>query len=344
MQYILLGTVMFFIGRSILLGDTPSNADYFAQILIYTIVALGLNLLLGFSGLVSLATAAFMGISTYGMHILMENYEVNYFLAALIVLIFAGGLGLLVGVLSLKMQGIYLAIATLFVAHVIGELFRSFEAFNYGESARISEITFFGETSLSGYAQDDRIYLMGIVAIGLILAFVVIHNIVKSPSGRAFMAISRSYHAALAMGISVRRYRLLAFMIATIFAAFGGILYLTYMQSTGSVDRNWNLELSLILLAIVVVGGMKSLPGMLLGAAIIIGIPEFFFTPFEEFLQGFGPLENISLRGFDDIFTGLLIILTILFYPYGAIRIISRLKHTVQSKFQNKPSKGGDAA
>lgn len=339
-QYVLLGGVLFIIGRGILFGDEPSNVDYFIQILIYSIVALGLNLLLGFSGLISLATASFMGISTYGMYFLMNTFDMNYFVAAVIVLVFASLVGLLVGVLSLKMQGIYLAIATLFVAHIIGELFRSFQAFNYGESTRINEITFFGDVSLSAYAQEDRLYLMGIVVLGFIFAFIVIHNIVKSPSGRAFMAISRSYHAALAMGISVRRYRLLAFMIATVFAAFGGILYLTYMQSTGSVSRMWNLELSLILLAIVVVGGLKSLPGMLLGATIIIGIPEFVFEPMENFFQGFGPLENISLRGFDDIFTGLLIILTILYYPYGAVHFINKLKGWMHSKYhQLKRSK-----
>ncbi len=314
MQFVVLGVVMIVIGRIVFAGPAATNINFLAEIMIITVVALGLNLLLGFSGLVSLATAAFMGVATNSMFVFINVVGLPFLLSVVLTLVLAGFLGMAVGVLSLKMEGIYLAIATLFVGHIVTEIFRAFAIFNSGETQRIgSSIDFFMGYELTNFLKADRIILYYFVAIGMVIAFIVVYNIVKSPTGRALMAISRSQHAALAMGISVIKYRLMAFVIATVFAAFGGILHLIFFQTTGSATK-WGLGLSLVILAVVVIGGMKSLIGMLVGAFLLIGVPAFVLR------------EVPILSGFEDILAGLLIVVVILYYPYGAAQILTDIK------------------
>jgi branched-chain amino acid transport system permease protein len=330
LQFIVLGVVLMVIGRLVISGSSPTNINFFAEVVIYAVVALGLNLLLGFSGLVSLSTAAFIGVTTNSMSVFIKEFDYPFLLAALLSLIIAGILGLFIGVLSLKMEGIYLAIATLFVGHIIIELFKAFERFNYGETTRVgSTVKLIFNLEYSNFFPEDRIKLFNLIVIGLVLTFIIIYNIFKSPTGRALMAISRSQHAALAMGISVRKYRLLAFMIATMTASFGGILHVLYFQTTGTADK-WGLGLSLTILAIVVVGGIKSFYGILLGSFILIGIPSIY-------------LRDIAfLSGFEDIITGLLIVIVILFYPYGAAKIgydLKKLYYKLKLRIKQKAVK-----
>ncbi len=338
LQFVLFGLAMVIVGYIVYTGSSPGNINVLAIIMIYSMVALGLNLLLGYGGLISLSTAPVMGLAAHGMRILVvgEQFgQVNYFLAIVIVLVLSVFMGLLIGLLSLKMEGIYLAIATLFFGYIIAELAGAFELFSYGQSARMGAITFFGDTSLSWIHDIWTLYLIVVATVTLVV--IGLYNILKSPTGRAFMAISRSQHAALAMGISVRRYRFLAFVISTVVAAIGGILYVTFRQRTGAFDSRWNLELSLILLAIVVVGGLKSFFGMFLGAMIIIGIPEFYFERIEAFIINRGWFgESFRMLGFSDVFAGLMIVLAILFYPRGAIMIFYTLKAKLIALKQRK--------
>ncbi len=327
LHFVLLGLIMWFVGRMVFTFGSTWQLNFLAEIMIYTVVAIGLNILLGFSGLVSLATAAFIGFTTNMINIFMNVYGMAFVPAALITLLMCGIAGLVVGILSLKMRGIYLAIATLFVGHIMTEMFRAFDVFNRGFSQSIHNedlmVRFIGGIEFSSYVRDHRIALYTMVVVGLVLAYIVAHNIVKSPTGRSLMAISRSQHAALAMGISVRKYRLIAFVIATVFASFGGVLHAAYFQSTGSATR-WGLGTSLMILAIVVVGGMKSLWGMLFGAIVLFGIPAFIFR------------EIPILSGFEDLLAGLLIIGVILFYPYGIARIGTDFKAWLGNKTKRK--------
>jgi branched-chain amino acid transport system permease protein len=333
-HFILIGILLLYIGRSIVNGDTPPNLNFMAEVLIFTIAALGLNILLGFSGLVSLSTAAFIGVTTNGINILVntgisifgQTYQFSFIIAAIIMLVLSALFGLLIGVLSLQMEGIYLAIATLFVGYIVTQLFKAATLFNNGNSVRIGAVNFFGDTVYNSILINDRIILYNILVIALVIAFIITHNIVKSPTGRALMAISRSQHAAEAMGIRVKKYRLMAFVIATVFASFAGILHATYSQTTGTADK-WGLNASLIILAIVVIGGMKSIIGMLLGSFIIIGVPAFYLREIPWF------------KGIDNILTGLLLILVIIFYPYGFAHIsydIKKLYYKIKQKLKKR--------
>ncbi len=324
LHFVFVGIVLIIIGRIVVSGSSHTNINILAEVVIYAVVALGLNLLLGFSGLVSLSTAAFMGITTNSMYVFMVDYEISFLMAALMAMIICGLLGLIVGLLSLKMEGIYLGIATLFIGHITIRVIEAFDIFARGNLRRFPQITYFFDFQRSILIRDQRIDLYTLVVIAMVLMFIVIYNIFKSPTGRSLMAISRSQHAALAMGISVRKYRLLAFVIATTVASFGGVLHVAYFQTTGASGK-WGLGLSLIILSVVVIGGMKSFHGMLLGSFIIIGIPALY-------------LRDIPfLSGFDDILTGLLIVLVILFYPYGAMQIgydLKKLYYKAKAKYK----------
>ncbi len=280
----------------------------FAYIVIFSVVAMGLNLLLGFSGLISLGTAGFVGAGALGLGVFI-NLGLPFEIAAVLVLVIAGGMGALIGLFSLKVEGIYLAIATLFVGEILRQIYTQVEIFG-GQAIRIGAIRFFGFIELSMINQLQRSFLFLMITIMMVLMMIVMHNIVKSKTGRALMAMSRSQHAAQAMGISLLKYRLTAFILATLFATFGGIMYGLYYQNVPTTA--WTLDLSLFVIAMVVVGGLKSIFGTFLGVFIIHGIPNLWLKNY------FGDISYI--------FSGILIILVIIFYPYGFVYIWYDLK------------------
>jgi branched-chain amino acid transport system permease protein len=280
-----------------------STMSVFAYMTIYTVVALGMNLLLGFSGLVSLGTAGFIGAGALGMGIFL-NMGLPFSVSAVLILLITAGLGALIGLFSLKVESIYLAIATLFVGEILRQVYTSVPIFG-GEFIPIKGVTFFGVIELNQINQIDRSILYSIVVVVMFLSMVAMYNIVKSRTGRALMAMSRSEHAAQAMGVNILKYRMIAFIAATLFATLGGILYALYFQSAPT--RAWTLNITLIVIAMVVVGGFKSIMGTFLGAFVIYGIPNLFLKEF---------LGDVSY-----IFSGVLIIVVILFYPQGFVYI-----------------------
>jgi branched-chain amino acid transport system permease protein len=298
---------------------SSGSLGIYAYIIMMTVVALGLNLLLGFSGLISLGTAGFVGAGALGLGVFL-NLGLPFELAALATLIISTSIGAMIGLFSLKVEGIYLAIATLFVGEILRQIYTTVPIFG-GQSITIGRITFLGLFELSTYNQSDRRWLFVIITIILIFMMILMYHIVHSKTGRAFLAMSRSSSAAQAMGVSLLKYRLLAFSLATFFATMGGIMYGLYYQFTTTTE--WTLNLSLLIIAMVVVGGYKSIYGTLLGVYIIHGIPNFF-------------LKNI----FGDvsfIFSGLLIILVILFYQNGTAYLFTDLRlRYLKAKFKER--------
>lgn len=279
---------------------TSGTLGIWSYIIIMTVVALGLNLLLGFSGLISLGTAGFMGAGALGLGV-FSNAGVPFEMAVILTLTISTLLGLVIGFFSLKVEGIYLAIATLFVGEILRQIYTSIPIFG-GQSIRIGPVRFLGFFELSTFLPSDRRILFAINVFILTAVMVILYNLIHSRSGRGLMAISRSSSAAQAMGVSILKYRMLAFGTATFLATLGGIMYGLYYQF--STTTEWTLNLSLLIIAMVVVGGYKSLIGTFLGAAIIHGIPNLYLKDL------FGDISYA--------FSGLLIILVILFYQNGA--------------------------
>lgn len=336
-------------------GSRNSNG-FIIPAIYYTVAALGLNLLLGFGGLISLASAAFIGIGAMGMGYLMIFQELSFFLSLIITIAVTLALGLLVGLFSLKVSGIYLTIGTLFFAAIIENLF--LDIMPMSASERLSEITFFGNATIdtsnsytqlrTGEPQYDRYIALVIMVVVLVLSMIAMYNIVKSKTGRAFLAMSRSANAAAAMGINIGVYRIIAFMIASLYATIAGILYVIY--GTSIQNNIWTLELSLFILAVVIVGGMRSIFGTFIGALLIFTVPNLFIN---EYLRTFSSFLDErfdftwSAAGFAPVFAGLLIIVVTLFYPAGLIKLFYDAKLLIIKLFwlirrQIKRLKGGE--
>ncbi|WP_316570747.1 branched-chain amino acid ABC transporter permease [Neobacillus sp. YIM B06451] len=293
-------------------------------IVIYAIVAIGFNILLGYAGQISLGHAAFMGLGAYLSAYITANYElpflVSLFLSGLIPMV----IGLILGLVALRLEGHYLAIATLGFGVAIQQTFKEWIAFTNGFSG-VRAAT----PEIFGFALREREHFFVLAVIICVLLILFAHNLLSSKTGRALIAIRDSEHAAQAMGVSLFKYKLIAFALSAFYAGIGGSLYVHLIRYTE--PNQWGIDLSLNLLAMVVIGGLASIPGSVLGAAFIVFVPE--FVKDIEWLQN---IKNVA-----SIFTGVALVLVIMFFPYGLARIGSQLKSLFIGRPKHtKPTKG----
>jgi branched-chain amino acid transport system permease protein len=294
-----------------------STVSLIAYIVIFTIVAMGLNILLGFSGLMSLGTAGFVGFGAYGVVYFSNVVGMPYELAALITIIIASIFGAFIGLFSLKVEGVYLAISTLAVGEVFSQIFKNVTWFTNAFGG-----VHYQYPKLLGLIELNRNLTYLFLVVWMVIMMIVMHHITKSKTGRAMMAMSRSKSSAQAMGVRISKYKMISFLIATVYATLGGVLYASFYRYVQPLD--WNLMLTLLVLAMVVVGGMKSIFGTFLGVIIIYGVPKLW-------------LEDLftNLSGVAYIFSGILIIVVVMFYPYGLIHLPQDIKKLI-SKWKLK--------
>lgn len=303
-----------------------STVSLIAYILIFTVVALGLNILLGFSGLMSLATAGFVGFGAYGV-VYFSSFGLPFEIAALVTIFFTLIIGGFIGLFSLKVEGVYLAISTLAVGEIFGEVFRRVTWFTNAFGG-----VHFKYPTLLGFINLNRNWTYIFLLFFMVLMMIVMYHLTNSKTGRALLAMSRSKSSAQAMGVSINFYKMFSFLVATTYAAIGGILYASFYRYVQPLD--WNLMLTLLVLAMVVVGGMKSIFGTFIGVIVIYGIPKLW-------------LEDLfsNVNGVAYIFSGVLIIVVIMYYPYGLVYLghdIKMLYHKFKKKRQLKLQEQGE--
>lgn len=320
--------ILQFVFMGVLLATVPFLAQYdilprnyvvvFASVIIYGIAALGLNVLLGFSGLISLGTAGFMGLGAYLSAYFTGQMGLPFELSLILSVLIPTLLGLLVGLVSLKIEGLYLAIATLAVSEVFREIFIQFDTFTGGASGAQASYPklLFGALSLD--RESTYIFITIVMVIVVILAYYLLNGYI----GRAFNAMRGSEHAAQAMGISLFRYRLLSFAFATALAALAGVLYVHIIRL--SYPSSWTLNTSLDSLAVVVIGGFRSIYGTFIGSFIVYAVSELFLKRIKE------------IADYAYIIKGVLIIVVIMFYPGGSIQIFNDIKRKVKRLFTRK--------
>lgn len=303
----------------------------FGKTMIYIIVGLGFSILLGYGGLASLGTAGFVGLGAYFLGYFTNQQGYSVFVIILITIVFAVILGIIVGFISLRIEGMYLAIITLAISQIINEVFKNWVAFSNGVDGMIvnNRIVLFKE-----YITLNHNTVFIVIAIVLFFMMALTFNIMKSPTGRALLAMRNSTSAAQAMGVSIFKYRLLAFIVSTVYAMFAGVLYLTYIPSTFPVPGDWTINLSLLILAAVIVGGSRSIYGIILGTFLIFGFDLAVLQNRNNFNGYFVDHPEISI-----IFNGILIVLVIMFYKGGLIRLMNSLIYGVKKlylKIKNK--------
>lgn len=324
--YILIGmlfaSVVLFVQWNIL----PSKLLItFGTTMIYTVAALGLNILLGYSGLISLGTAGFMGLAAYISAFIVEKHNLPFELGALLAIIIPTLIGLLVGLMSLKIHGIYLAIATLAISEVFREIFIQFDWFTNGSSG----MTVKKYPKLLGVFRLDQRGTYLLIVVVMIIVFILIHNLTKGYYGRAFNVMRSSGAAASAMGVNTYKLKVISFGIATALASLAGVLYVHFNKI--SIPTTWTLNLSLTFLAIIVVGGFRSIAGTLLGSVLLYAFTEIFFkSPKLMFLSNLTP-----------IIQGALMILFVIFWPQGIASFFTKLKYKIRKNKVNKLEERG---
>ncbi len=282
--------------------------------LIYAIVSIGFCLLLGYSGLASLGTGGFIGLGAYVAFYVIQEFGMPYIVALLAAIAVSIVIGVVVGFISLRIEGIYLAILTLGLSEIIRNLLMVIKA---TVKIDVDHAALFGIK-----LGDDGAYYLILITFAILM--LLLANLINSPTGRAMLAMKNSTSAAQAMGISLMKYRLLAFVISIIFAGIGGLLYMMSIRSiTTATSTLLTLSTSLNILGAVIIGGSKSLWGTTFGAFIIYGLQAMFLNKISFFQQN---------PAFITMLTGVLIIVVVMFFPGGVAQIVSQIKQTIQRK------------
>lgn len=283
------------------------------------VAALGLTILTGCCGQISLGHAAFLAIGAFTTVILNSQLKLPFLLVVPSAAVAGALIGMIVGLPSLRFRGVYLAISTIAMHYAIIFLATSYQA-NFGGSASAG-ITIpdpsIGSLVLSG----DRAWYFFLLGF-LVLVTIAVLNLVRTRPGRAWMAIRDRDIAAQALGINVARFKLLAFMTSAMLAAVAGSLG-AYLTNVVTVE-SYSLDLAIVYVAIVVVGGMGSVTGTLLGAFFITLLPYGVDAVFDFLPRSWRFGSTVS--GVKAGVVGLCIILFLLFEPKGLAEIWRRIE------------------
>ena len=298
----------------------------------FSIALIGLNILTGIAGQISLGHGAFMALGAYTTAILSVNHGMNELLTIPLGGLVAGVAGFLFGFPALRLAGVYLALATFGLAIVVPALGRRFESFTGGVPGILLDLP---TSPISRLTPERWLYYLtwGIAALlfGCALAFL------HGKRGRALRAIRENELAAVSSGISLARYKTLAFGVSAFYAGVAGSLYaiLSFIVNPGSFP----VDLSILLLVGLVIGGAGSLLGVLGGAAFVEFVPlEAGNVPAKviDFVQKLGiPVSDLdpTTPGVPSVVYGLILLLVVALAPQGAAGLVRRLGATTKALY-----------
>lgn len=272
-------------------------------ICIYSIVGLGLMLLVGYTGQISLGHAAFLAIGAY-TEALMQARGVPFAVSLPAAALFAGVVGWVVGLPALRLKGIYLAIATLAFNVIIEEVITRWESLTAGSSGlQLKPIEMAGVR----FDGDASFYYL---CLGLtVLSVLALLNLLRSPTGRAFVAIRDSEISASCMGVNLATYKTLSFALSAALTGVAGALYAH--KVTFISPEQFTLLQSIELVTIVILGGVGFVHGAVLGAAFLIVLPQLISLA-KDYLPA-----DVGGTGLQAVVFGLVLIVFIIFEPMG---------------------------
>jgi branched-chain amino acid transport system permease protein len=261
--------------------------EYYLNVLIFigihAIIAIGLDLLLGYTGQISLGHAAFFGLGAYITGVLSAKASWPPIAGLVVALVGVGILAYIIGIPTLKLHGHYLAMATLGFGIIVQIFFKELDFLTGGPSGLVG----IHDMTIFGYAFDSDLKYYYLVCVSLLLTLLLSINVVQSRVGRALKAIHGSEVASSVLGVNVARYKVGIFVLSALYATFGGWLYAHYMTFVS--PSSFGFMFSIKLVTMVVIGSLGSIWGAIFGAALLTSMPEFLhvFANYETTVFGF---------------------------------------------------------
>lgn len=291
----------------------------FNQIGIAAIGAIGLNILVGYTGQISIGHGGFLAVGAYSAGLLAINLGLPFWLTIPLASLITALVGALFGMPSVRLKGLYLAIATLAAQEIIIWAINHGSLLGIGESLVLPSATLFG-WELSGNSDFNFYWIILTCLIGTVLFT---SNLFRSRAGRAFVAIRDQDIAAQVIGVDLFRYKLLAFAVSSFFAGMAGALTAHYREII-SWER-FTIETSILYLSMIIIGGLGTISGSIYGAAFIVLLPAL-LTNLGRAAGGVIPQVNSLMPFIQQGAYGLAIILFLILEPEGIAKLWRNVK------------------
>jgi len=284
-----------------------------------TISVLGLNILTGYTGQLSLGHAAFMAIGGYTAALLGGHYHIPFELNLILGGVVASLAGLVVAIPSLRLKGLYLIITTMAFQFIVEYVLMHWEGLTEGERGIPIH-----PYSVLGLNLGDRSQQLYVVVLITVLAAIFTKNLAMSRTGRAFVAIRDHDIAAEIIGVNLAKYKIISFITSSFMAGIGGCLYAyVYQRITPEI---FTFFVSIEYVAMIIVGGMGTVLGSIMGACFMILLPQFLGMIFGPLASTY-PFWSNRLGSINIVVYGLIIIFFLLFEPDGLFGIWIRIKN-----------------
>lgn len=295
-------------------------------VIIAAVGAIGLNILVGYTGQISLGQGAFLAVGAYSTGLLMTQ-NVPWWLAMIVASFITAIFGGVFGIPSLRLKGLYLAVATLAAQQIAGWTVRSWDAIDGKIDNQARELNMPNAMIFGNRLNDSEMSFYVMSMIVLILVALMATNLFRTHIGRAFVAIRDQDIAAEVMGVNIFLYKLLAFATSSFFVGLAGAL--TAVHSTNISFERFTITVSIEYLAMIIIGGLGSVAGAIYGAAFIKLLPELLRILGGAFADlGLFPAGDLDqyLPFVREATFGLAIILTLIFEPEGIVKMWSDVK------------------
>jgi branched-chain amino acid transport system permease protein len=273
-------------------------------VLIYAVVGLGLMLLAGFTGQFSIGHAAFLGVGAYTQAVL-TNAGWPFPLALACSAGLSAIVGIVIGVPALRVKGIYLGIATLAFGFIVEEGMARWESVTGGNAGLHVK-----SPAMFGWVLDGSTEFYFLCLVVVVVCTLALINLLRSPTGRAFVAIRDSEVSAQSMGIHLARYKTMSFALSAAFAGVGGALYAHKIKFLS--PEQFSIIQSIDLLLMIVVGGLGSIHGVFLGAIFLITMPQLIAMGKDYLPESVG-----QSPGLQAVVYGVVLVAFVLFEPHG---------------------------
>lgn len=302
----------------LILGKQPYALRTSIVILLYVVLALSLNFVLGFAGQLSMGHSAFYAVGAYTTALLMVNFKLSFWIALPVSALVAAIFGLVLGMPTLRLKGDYLAITTIGFGEIVRLVLINWTGLTRGPAG----IPGIPSPKIFGFVLKGNIHYYYLILILVFITIIVSYRLLNSRLGRGLIAVRDDEIAAEAMGINATYLKVLAFVLGAAFAGIAGSFFSSFIHYVN--PDNFNYMESVVILTMVVLGGVGSIPGVIVGAVVLALLPE--------------ALRDIATYRY--AIYGILLILMMIIRPQGMISMSSlkggALHESIGSKWRNK--------